>query len=197
MKKEFIENYEIHKLRPYENNPRENEGAIEKVMASITDFGFLSPIVADEKGEILAGHTRYLAARKMHLATVPALIVSGLTENQKKAFRIADNKAGEFSEWDNEKLFEEVQAIDWNELSPKDWGLDLDAIEQALDDAEKWESLLSVADENISDQAMDKTDPSQYVLRLQGPPALFDDELLSITEKFKANGGTVGGNFRA
>lgn len=196
MKKEFIENLEIHKLKPYDNNPRENAEAIEKVVASITDFGFLSPIVTDENLEILAGHTRYQAARKLHLPTVPAVIVTGLTENQKKAFRIADNRAGEFSGWDNEKLFQEVQQIDWEDLSPESWGLDLEAIEQALEDSEKWENLLTVADENISDQAMDNSDPSQYVLRLQGPPPLFNDELLAIAEKFKAEGGTIGGNFR-
>lgn len=98
-------------LLPYENNPRDNMDAVEFVAASIKEFGFKVPIVITAEGVIVAGHTRYRAARQLGMEEVPCLIADDLTEDQIRAYRLADNKTGEMAEWDEEKLAEELLGI--------------------------------------------------------------------------------------
>jgi hypothetical protein len=101
----------IELLRPYENNPRNNEQAVEAVANSIKEFGFKVPIVATIDGEIVNGHTRFKAAKFLKLKTVPVLIADDLTEEQIKAFRLADNKTGELADWDVELLYSELDEL--------------------------------------------------------------------------------------
>ena len=101
----------IEKLQDYSNNPRHNEAAIGKVAASISEFGFKVPIVIDKDNVIIAGHTRRKAAERLGMKTVPCIIADDLTEEQVKAFRLADNKTGEFAEWDFVKLNEELAEL--------------------------------------------------------------------------------------
>lgn len=101
----------IEWLRPYENNPRNNEQAVEAVANSIKEFGFKVPIVATIEGEIVNGHTRFKAAKSLKLKTVPVLIADDLTEEQIKAFRLADNKTGELADWDVELLYSELDEL--------------------------------------------------------------------------------------
>lgn len=101
----------IEWLRPYENNPRNNEQAVEAVANSIKEFGFKVPIVATIDGEIVNGHTRFKAAKFLKLKTVPVLIADDLTEEQTKAFRLADNKTGELADWDVELLYGELDEL--------------------------------------------------------------------------------------
>lgn len=101
----------IEELIDYENNPRHNEAAIGKVAASISSFGFKVPIVIDKDNVIIAGHTRRKAAERLGLQTVPCIIADDLTEEQVKAFRLADNKTSEFAEWDFVKLNEELAEL--------------------------------------------------------------------------------------
>ena len=101
----------IEWLRPYENNPRNNEQAVEAVANSIKEFGFKVPIVATIDGEIVNGHTRFKAAKFLNLKTVPVLIADDLTEEQTKAFRLADNKTGELADWDVELLYSELDEL--------------------------------------------------------------------------------------
>ncbi len=101
----------IEWLRPYENNPRNNEQAVEAVANSIKEFGFKVPIVATIDGEIVNGHTRFKAAKFLKLKTVPVLIADDLTEEQIKAFRLADNKTGELADWDVELLYSELDEL--------------------------------------------------------------------------------------
>lgn len=98
----------VEELIPYENNPRNNGPAVEKVAASIKAFGFKVPIIVDKDGVIVAGHTRLLATKELGIKVVPCIVADDLTEAQVKAFRLADNKVSEFSGWDFEKLDEEV-----------------------------------------------------------------------------------------
>lgn len=102
----------ISEVRPYENNPRNNEAAVEKVAASIKEFGFQSPIIIDRDGVIIAGHTRLKAAEMLGLKEVPVLHADELTPEQVKAYRLADNKTGEFASWDFEKLEEELAELE-------------------------------------------------------------------------------------
>jgi DNA modification methylase len=114
-----VEMRPIDSIRPYENNPRINDAAVDAVIASIREFGWLQPIVVDEDGVILAGHTRYKAAQKLGLIEVPVHVAVGLTPAQAKAYRIADNQTAALSQWDDDKLPLELAAL-------QEMGFDLD-----------------------------------------------------------------------
>ena len=87
-------------LIPYDKNPRKNDMPVDKVAESIKQFGFKVPVVIDQNNVIVCGHTRFKAAKKLKLDTVPCVVADDLTEEQIKAYRLADNKVGEDSEWD-------------------------------------------------------------------------------------------------
>lgn len=95
-------------IKPYPNNPRKNEAAVEKVVKSISAYGFNSPIIVDKDMVIINGHTRHKAAQRLGLAEVPVIIAADLDEQRVKAYRIMDNRAGEAAEWDDEKLLKEI-----------------------------------------------------------------------------------------
>lgn len=121
----------VKDLRPYENNPRKNNNAVEAVAASIQQYGFLVPLVITDGREIVTGHTRYKAALSLKLKTVPCVIASELTEEQIKAFRLVDNKVGEIAEWDAELLPLELADIaadlsifGFETVSDEDYGQD-------------------------------------------------------------------------
>lgn len=123
----------IEWLRPYENNPRNNEQAVEAVANSINEFGFKVPIVVTIDGEIVNGHTRFKAAKFLRLKTVPVLIADDLTEEQIKAFRLADNKTGELADWDVELLYSELDELtgfDMTMFGFKDIDFSLDDFEE-------------------------------------------------------------------
>ena len=101
----------IEELTPYAKNPRKNDQAVNAVAASIKEFGFKVPIVIDSDGVIVAGHTRLKAALLLGLETVPCVVADDLTEDQIKAFRLADNKTAEFAEWDYALLDEEIAEL--------------------------------------------------------------------------------------
>lgn len=98
-------------LLEYDNNPRNNEEAVGKVAESIRQFGFKVPILIDQNNIIIAGHTRKLAAEELGLTQIPCICVEDLSEQQVKAFRLADNKVAEFSSWDPDKLTDELADI--------------------------------------------------------------------------------------
>ena len=116
-----IEIADIGSIKPYENNPRKlSEKAIEKVAMSLKEYGFRQPIVVDKDRIIVAGHTRFRASKKLGLKQVPVSIIDNLTPEQINAYRIADNRTAEESEWDNELLKMEIK-----ELEAQDFKLDL------------------------------------------------------------------------
>lgn len=94
----------LEEVHPYKNNPRKNDGAVDAVAASIKQYGFLVPLVISADHEIITGHTRYKAAGRLGLKTVPCVIADELTDEQIKAFRLVDNKVGELAEWDVDLL---------------------------------------------------------------------------------------------
>lgn len=106
----------VDELIPYENNPRNNDGAVEAVAKSIEEFGFKVPLVIDKDGEIAAGHTRLKAAKELGLEEVPCIIADDLTPEQVKAFRLADNKVAEFAQWDIELLNLELEELSLEDL---------------------------------------------------------------------------------
>lgn len=101
----------IDDLKPYENNPRRNDQAVEYVANSISMFGFKVPIIIDKDNVIVTGHTRYKAAKLLGLEEVPCIIADDLTPDQVAAFRLADNKVGEIAQWDQDMLMQELEKI--------------------------------------------------------------------------------------
>jgi DNA modification methylase len=101
----------IDTVIPYARNPRHNASAVDKVVASIAEFGFKQPIVVDIDCTIIVGHTRWLAAKKLDFKEVPVLVATDLTPQQIAAYRIADNRTAEYSSWDDALLGLELQAL--------------------------------------------------------------------------------------
>lgn len=101
----------ISELKEYKNNPRKNDKAVEYLKSSIRDFGFKVPIVIDKDDVIVCGHTRLKAAKALKMETVPCIIADDLTDEQIKAFRLADNQVTGLSTWDNEMLDAELEAL--------------------------------------------------------------------------------------
>lgn len=106
-----VKNFRLDELKPYEKNPRRNDRAVDSVAKSIEQFGFKIPIVVDADNVIIAGHTRYKAAKKLRLEFVPCVIADDLSPEQVKAFRLVDNKTAELATWDFEKLGEELNSL--------------------------------------------------------------------------------------
>lgn len=106
-----IVNKKIEELKMYLNNPRFNDDAVEYVAKSISNFGFKVPIVLDKNNVIVAGHTRYKASLELGLKEVPCIIADDLTDEQVKAFRLADNKVSEQASWNFDLLDEEIDNI--------------------------------------------------------------------------------------
>ena len=116
----------VSEVRPYEKNPRKNADAVKFVKASIEQFGFKVPIIVDSNRVIVAGHTRLLAAKSLGMAEVPCIMADDLTDDQIRAFRLADNKVGEFAEWDMDLLGDELDAIaEACDIDMGDFGFDL------------------------------------------------------------------------
>lgn len=101
----------IEKLIPYENNPRNNDDAVDQVAESIKEFGFQQPIVVDKENVVIVGHTRLKAAKRLGLKKVPVVVADELTDEQAKAYRLADNKTNELASWKFELLDEELLGI--------------------------------------------------------------------------------------
>lgn len=101
----------ISEVKPYDKNPRKNDVSVDKVANSIKEFGFKVPIVLDKNNVIVCGHTRYKAAKKLGMKVVPCVVADDLTDEQIKAYRLADNKVGEESEWDLDLLGMELDNI--------------------------------------------------------------------------------------
>lgn len=126
---EIIER-ETETLIPYENNPRHNDQAVDAVAESIRSFGFKVPIVIDRDGVVVAGHTRLKAAKRLGLRKVPCVVADDLTDEQVKAFRLADNKTAELADWDFSALEKELDGISSYDM--EDFGFDFEEIESEL-----------------------------------------------------------------
>lgn len=106
-----IKYVDISEINPYKNNPRKNDEAVDEVANSIKEFGFKNPIILDKNNVIIAGHTRLKAAISLGMKRVPTILADDLTEEQVRAFRLADNKTGELAEWDLTMLDTEMMSL--------------------------------------------------------------------------------------
>ena len=127
-----IKSMKLEDLKEYGNNPRLNDEAVEYVAKSIEEFGFKVPIIIDEDNVIVAGHTRKKAAARLGLEEVPVIVADDLNSDQVKAFRLADNKVAEFSNWDVDLLMGELDDID---IDMEEFGFDdAEIIEEVEED---------------------------------------------------------------
>lgn len=134
-----VQYQDISQIHPYENNPRNNEAAIEPVAQSIKNFGFRVPILIDRKGTIIAGHTRYEAAKRLGMDKVPCILVDDLTDAQIRAYRIADNKVSEASSWNDDVLRAEMEALKALDVDLDSTGfndVELDGLLRDMDDSD-------------------------------------------------------------
>lgn len=119
-----VQNVSIQDVKPYPNNPRNNDSGVDAVANSIKEFGWQQPIVVDKDNVIIVGHTRYKAAKKLGMKEVPVVIASNLSDEQVRAYRLADNKTGELTDWDMGLLDDELGDI--ADIDMSDFGFDLD-----------------------------------------------------------------------
>lgn len=122
-----VKNVEINSIKPYKNNPRNNDDAVEATANSIKEFGWQQPIVVDKDGVIIVGHTRLKAAKKLGLKQVPIVVAENLTDEQANAYRLADNKTGELGGWDFDLLNSELE--DLTNIDMSDFGFDTEDID--------------------------------------------------------------------
>lgn len=140
-----IKSMKLEDLKVYGNNPRKNDEAVPYVAASIKEFGFKVPIIIDKDNVIIAGHTRYKAAKELKLKSVPVVIADDLTEEQVNAFRLIDNKTQELSSWDFNKLLDElnglIDEIDMTQFGFAPIGEDEEDGDKASQDLDQGEEL--------------------------------------------------------
>ena len=128
-----IVNKNIEEIKIYENNPRNNDSAVDYVAQSIKDFGFKIPIILDKNNVIVAGHTRYKAAKKLNFTEIPCIIADDLTDEEIKAFRLVDNKSAEIATWDLELLNIELENITDIDMTLYDFNL-ADILDNVIED---------------------------------------------------------------
>ena len=131
-----IQQIHIDKVIPYHNNPRKDQ-AVDKVASSINEYGFQQPIVVDKNMIVIVGHTRLLASKKLGLSKVP-IVIADLTETQAKAYRIADNRINEDSNWDMELLSLEIAGLSDENFNLDLLGFDSSELDKFLENDEEY-----------------------------------------------------------
>ena len=152
-----VDLWPLDRIRPYEHNPRLNDQAVDVVADSIREFGFRQPIVVDADGVIIAGHTRYKAARLLGLEEGPVHVADGLSPEQVRAYRLADNATGEKAEWDFELL-----PVELSELVAADYDVELTGF-----DSETLTRLLTESEVDDKPSDATGTDPGEDRYREQ------------------------------
>lgn len=139
----------IGDIKPYEKNARKNDEAVKAVIESIKQCEYVAPIVVDENNVILAGHTRLKALKKLGVKEVEVCVKTGLTDEQKRKYRLLDNKTNEIAEWDFDLLADELDGLDFGELE-LDWGVEKE----------------KTADEVVEDEVPDLDDENPPICKL-------------------------------
>lgn len=163
-----VELLNVQELKEYENNPRINKKSIEKVADSIKSYGWKVPIVVDEDMVILAGHTRLSAAKLLNINEVPVHIAKDLSEEQKTAFRIMDNKSQDYSEWDNKLLGLEFEKLSTSNFELDMTGFNLEEINKITDgvflEFDSPDLEMSENDWQVDDVHIPETNVKQFML---------------------------------
>ena len=141
-----IQSMKIDEVKPYPNNPRDNDDGVEAVANSIKEFGWQQPIVVDKDNVIIVGHTRYKAAKKLGMDKVPVVVASNLSDEQVRAYRLADNKTSDLTDWDMDLLDDELGNI--SDIDMSDFGFEDEDISSDLPDDFFTENDSQPADDN-------------------------------------------------
>lgn len=166
-----VQEVAVNELVPYEKNAKlHGEDQVEKLKASILEFGFLTPCLIDKKKNIIAGHGRVMAAKALGMKTVPCVFIEGLTEAQRKAYILADNRLGELGEWDMDLVISELE-----ELKDMDFNIDVTGFELP-DEVEEPEEEPDEEDEFDDIEKMEK----HYGVPYQGNKSRIADIIISI-----------------
>ena len=129
-----LQTIKLKNIYPYEHNVRKNDKAVDSVIKSIEQCTYIAPIIVDENNVILAGHTRYKALKKLGRIECECIVKEGLTEEQKKKYRLLDNKTNELSDWDFDLLSDELGGLDFGDLK-LDWGIEeANELQEAVED---------------------------------------------------------------
>lgn len=135
----------VEELTPYENNAKiHGAEQVEKIANSISEFGFLTPCLIDRDKNIIAGHGRVMAAKKLGLEKVPCVYIEGLTDEQRRAYILADNRLGELGEWDFGKVQEELEALDEAGFDIDLTGFELEGVEVEDEDEERYTTAINI-----------------------------------------------------
>lgn len=172
-----VQEIKLKDIKPYGKNPRKNDDAVPYVAESIKQFGFKVPIVIDKNNVIVAGHTRYKAAKKLGFKSVPCIIADDLTDEQIKAFRLADNKVSEKAEWDLDLLDSEIEEI--FDIDMTDFGFELESEEL---EAEEDEYQGTVPEDPVT-QKGDMWKLGEHILLCGDSTCITDVEKLMYEEK--------------
>lgn len=172
-----VQELKLKDIKPYGKNPRKNDDAVPYVAESIKQFGFKVPIVIDKNNVIVAGHTRYKAAKKLGFKSVPCIIADDLTDEQIKAFRLADNKVSEKAEWDLDLLDSEIEGI--FDIDMTDFGFELESEEL---EAEEDEYQGTVSEDPVT-QKGDMWKLGEHILLCGDSTCITDVEKLMYEEK--------------
>ena len=159
-------------LVPYENNPRKNDKAVDAVVESIKQCGYVAPIIVDENNVILAGHTRYKALKKLGRKDVEVVVRTGLSDEQKRKYRILDNKTNEFADWDFDKLEQELAGLEFGGF---DFGFDFSRLD---DMAEQMRQPEPVYRPEGTVSTTDLPDDDPYL-----PDGYDDDDIQQYTDR--------------
>lgn len=167
----------IKDIKPYENNPRKNDKAVDYVVASLEAFGPQAPIIVDRDYVIIAGHTRWKAAKKLGYTDFPCVIAESLTDEQVRAYRLADNKTGEFADWDEAKLDEELAKI--LDIDMESFGFDLGGDDE---DEDKYTFKVNIPQYEITgDQPnfadmLDTAKADELIVEIEAAQGVTDEE---------------------
>lgn len=175
-----VQEIKLKDIKPYGKNPRKNDDAVPYVAESIKQFGFKVPIVIDKNNVIVAGHTRYKAAKKLGFKSVPCIIADDLTDEQIKAFRLADNKVSEKAEWDLDLLDSEIEEI--FDIDMTDFGFELESEELEAEEAEEDEYQGTVPEDPVT-QKGDMWKLGEHILLCGDSTCITDVEKLMYEEK--------------
>ncbi len=168
MKKSELTWMPVKSIKPYDKNPRKNDPAVESVANSIEEFGFQNPVIVDKDMTIIAGHTRWKAAKKLGLKEIPVVVASELTEDQANAFRLVDNRTAELADWDWDMLIDEIDNI---EIDLSDFGFTL--TDDGSIDFDNLEKLAGEKDENY-EAFVDKFKPKHTTDDCFTPPEVYE-----------------------
>lgn len=185
-----IETVKLEALHPYENNPRVNDDAAAKLQDSIRTFGFRVPMLIDQNNVIVAGHTRYKAAKALGIEEVPCIRIEGLTDDQIRAFRIADNKYGELSHWDADLLKQELSFLKDLDFDMESLGFNPYELQSYLEPF-TFEYTDDDAPEDNNSDSKSEDDNKEHEFPASGRIIIWydnDEEYAFLTEKLKLNG---------